>query len=142
MEYKRFNNNILVRLDYGEDISEKVLEVAEKENIALASVTGIGAVNDCTVGVFNTETKVYDETHLTGSNFEIAALNGTLTTMDGKHYQHLHIVCANSKCEAIGGHLINSKISLTCEIVISVIEGAVNRKFSEKVGINLINFNS
>lgn len=141
MEYKRFGNQIVARLDYGEDISEKVLELAEKENINLASVSGIGAVNDCTVGVFNTETKVYDENHLTGSNFEIAALGGTLTTMDGKHYQHLHIVCANSKCEAIGGHLINSKISLTCELVINVIEGKLDRKYSEKVGINLINFN-
>ena len=140
MLYKRYGNNLVARLEVGEDISEQVLAIAEKEKIKVASISAIGAVNDCTVGVFNTETKVYDEKHLTGSNFEIAGLTGSLTTMDGKPYAHLHIVCANHNCEAIGGHLINSRISLTCEIFMQIIDAEIERKYSDEVGINLMNF--
>ena len=57
MEYRRFNNTIIVRIDKGEEILSKIQEVALKENIKLASVNALGATNDFTVGVFKTDEK-------------------------------------------------------------------------------------
>ena len=48
MEYKRFGNTIYLRLDPKEEILEEIGKVAEKENIRLAQVTGLGAINDFT----------------------------------------------------------------------------------------------
>jgi len=59
MEYKRFDNKIIVRIDKGEEILEKIKEVAIKENIKLATVNAIGATNDFTVGVFKTDENIY-----------------------------------------------------------------------------------
>ena len=59
MEYKRFGNTIYLRLDPKEEILEEIGKVAEKENIRLAQVTGLGAINDFTAGVYNTVTKEY-----------------------------------------------------------------------------------
>ena len=59
MEYKRFNDSILARLDPGEEILASVREIALKEEIKLASVSGLGAVNSFTVGVFKTAEKEY-----------------------------------------------------------------------------------
>ena len=33
MEYRKFNNQVIVRMDKGEEIIEKIKEVALKENI-------------------------------------------------------------------------------------------------------------
>ena len=55
MEYRRFGNTIYLRLDPKEEILEEIGKVAEKENIRLAQVTGLGAINDFTAGVYNTE---------------------------------------------------------------------------------------
>ena len=52
MQYKKFNNTIIARIDKGEEILEKVKEIALKENIKLASINALGATNDFTVGVF------------------------------------------------------------------------------------------
>ena len=59
MEYKRFGNTIYLRLDPKEEILEEIGKVAEKENIRLAQVTGLGAINDFTAGVYNTVPKEY-----------------------------------------------------------------------------------
>ena len=57
MEYKKFNNKIVARIDKGEEILKQIKEIALKENIKLASVRALGATNDFTVGVFKTDEK-------------------------------------------------------------------------------------
>ena len=139
MEYKRFGNNIVVRMDRGEDIVEQVKVLAEREQIRLASVQALGAVNDFTVGVFNTETKVYGSNRFQGP-YEIVSLTGTIDTMDGKFYTHLHMSAGNAQGQVFGGHLNRAVISATCEMVVTVVPGTVDRAFSPEVGLNLFKF--
>ena len=139
MEYKRFGNNIVVRMDRGEDIVEQVKVLAEREQIRLASVQALGAVNDFTVGVFNTETKVYGSNRFQGP-YEIVSLTGTIDTMDGKFYTHLHMSDGNAQGQVFGGHLNRAVISATCEMIVTVIDGQVDRQFSEEIGLNLLKF--
>ena len=139
MEYKRFGNNIVVRMDRGEDIVEQVKVLAEREQIRLASVQALGAVNDFTVGVFNTETKVYGSNRFQGP-YEIVSLTGTTDTMDGKFYTHLHMSAGNAQGQVFGGHLNRAVISATCEMIVTVIDGQLDRQFSEEIGLNLLKF--
>lgn len=43
MEYKVFGNTVVARIDRGEEILDKLRELAEKEQIKLASVQALGA---------------------------------------------------------------------------------------------------
>ena len=90
MEYRKFGGAFVVRIDKGEEIVAQVLELAKREHIALASVQALGAVNRFTAGVFDTQKKQF-EGHTFEGCFEIVSLTGTLTTMDGKPYCHLHM---------------------------------------------------
>ena len=45
MEYRKFGNTLVVRIDKGEEILESVKVLAEKENIKLASIQALGAIN-------------------------------------------------------------------------------------------------
>ena len=51
MEYRKFDNVIVARIDKDEEILEQLMVIAIKENIKLASVQALGAINDFTVGV-------------------------------------------------------------------------------------------
>ena len=139
MDYRKFGNHILVRLDPGEEILAQLKVLARREDIRLAAVQGLGAVNDFTVGVFNTETKVYGSNRFQGP-YEIVSLTGTIDTMDGKFYTHLHMSAGNAQGQVFGGHLNRAVISATCEMVVTVIPGTVDRAFSPEVGLNLFKF--
>ena len=139
MEYRKFGNTIFARIDRDEEILEKLKEISVKENIKLAHVSALGATNDFTVGVFNVDEKKYYANSFSG-NFEIVSLTGTVTTMDGEFYAHLHMSAGNDKGEVFGGHLNRARISATCEMVITVTDGKVERKFNEDVGLNLFDF--
>ena len=139
MEYKRFGSTIIARMDPGEEIQEQLRAIALAEHIQLASVSALGAINDFTVGVFNTETKVYASNRFQGP-YEIVSLTGTITTMDGEYYAHLHMSAGDGSGKVFGGHLNAATVSATCEMVITVIDGQVNRRFSQEVGLNLFQF--
>lgn len=130
---------VIARIDKGEEILEQVKEIAGREDIQLASVHALGAVGDFTVGVFQTEEKHYYSNHFAGS-YEIVSLHGTINTMDGAFYAHLHMSAGDEKGQVVGGHLNQAIVSATCEMVIQIIDGQVDRKFSEEIGLNLFEF--
>ena len=139
MEYRRFGNTIVARIDRGEEILAAVREIAGAEHIQLASVSALGATNDFTVGVYNVDEKQYHANDFKG-NFEIVSLTGTINTMDGEFYTHLHMSAGDEKGQVFGGHLNRAVVSTVCEMVITVIDGVVDRRFSEEIGLNLFRF--
>lgn len=139
MDYRRFQDTLIVRIDKNEEIIEQIRRIAELEQIKLASVQALGAVDDFTVGVFDTVKKEYRANRFRGP-FEIVSLTGTVSTMDGEFYCHLHMSAADGAGEAFGGHLNRANVSATCEMIITVIPGEVDRKFSEEIGLNLFAF--
>ena len=140
MDSRRFGDKIVVRIDKGEELCAMLLELAEKEDIRMAGVTGIGASGDVTLGVFNPRIKEYKSVRYEG-DYEIASVTGNLSRRDGKPYLHLHAVIGSpAKGECHAGHLNAAVISATCELVIDVIDGEVGRKFSDDIGLNLYEF--
>ena len=59
MEYRRFENTIVLRMDRGEEVLETLKEVALKENIKLASVSAFGACDHFVAGVYNVAVQKY-----------------------------------------------------------------------------------
>lgn len=139
MEYRRFGNTIVARIDRGEEILAAIREITRTEHIQLASVSALGATNDFTVGVYSVDEKQYHANDFKG-NFEIVSLTGTINTMDGEFYTHLHMSAGDEKGQVFGGHLNRAVVSAVCEMVITVIDGVVDRRFSEEIGLNLFRF--
>lgn len=139
MEYRKFKDTLLVRIDRGEEILAKVREIAEQEQIRLASVEAIGAADDFTVGVYDLSEKRYIPNHYQGA-YEIVSLMGTIGTKDGAPYLHLHMSASDKTGCVVGGHLTEARVGLTCEMVIREIEGTLDRVCDDALGINLWKF--
>ncbi len=139
MDYRRFDNKIVARIDKGEEILEKVREIALKENIKLANINALGAVGNFIVGVFKTSEKKYYSNEFTG-DFEIVSLTGSINTMNGEFYSHLHMSAGDSQGKVFGGHLNKAVVSATCEMFIDVIDGNVDRYADKEIGLNLFKF--
>ena len=131
MEYRRFGEKVLVRIDRGEELFQQLEEVAQREGIQLASVQGLGAVE-----VFRVDRKEFVANRFQGA-YEIVSLAGTIDRMDGKFYCHLHMSAGDAQGRVVGGHLKRAVVSATCELVLSLVDGAVDRFFDPEVGLNL-----
>lgn len=139
MEYKVFGNTIIARIDKGEEILEQVEQISLKENIKLATVQALGAISEFTAGVFLTGQKQYHSNEFKGT-FEIVSLTGTINTKDDAFYCHLHISAGDGNGQVFGGHLNRAVVSATCEMVITCIDGRVDRAYDEETGLNLYRF--
>ena len=140
MDYARFDNTIVARIDCGEEILEELKKIALAENIRLAHISALGAVGDFTVGVFYTAEKEYHSNRFTG-DWEIVSLTGSISQMKGEYYAHLHMSAGGTDGAVVGGHLNRAVVSATCEMFITVLDGTVERRFDKEVGLNLFEFN-
>ena len=88
MEFQKFADTYVVRLDKGEEIIASLQKLCETEQIALASVTGIGAADHAVVGLYDVGQRQYHKTELNGP-MEITSLMGNVTQKEGAVYLHL-----------------------------------------------------
>lgn len=139
MEYRMFKDTAVLRLDPGDEVLDRVAEVCRRENIRLGTVTGLGAVDEATVGLYEVATRTYHATELSGE-YEIAALTGNVTRMGDEAYLHLHAVLAGAGGVCCGGHLTRAQISATGEVFIHVLQGEIGRARSEDTGLNILKF--
>lgn len=139
MEYTKTGNDIILRLDKGEEVMTCIYNLAEKLDIKAASLTGLGATDDFSLGVYDGVSKTYKEKSYK-TQHEISSLVGNITTKDNKPYLHVHATMA-SLDKVVGGHLTKAVISVTAEIFLHLVEAKVDRKLDEKININLLNFN-
>lgn len=139
MEYKKYGNTVIVRIDVGDEIMSSLKKIAIDENIKLAQINGLGAASKFTIAIRNPKTKQYEETTYEG-RYEISNIHGNITTLNNENYLHVHITCGNDKGETHCGHLINCIIGGTAEIFITVYDGIVDRKIDEITGLNVFKF--
>ena len=140
MEYRRFGDTYVIRMDRGEEIVESLTGFCEKEGLLLGTVEAIGAADHAVVGLYDVETRKYGKA-VFDEPMEIIHLGGNITEKDGKPYIHLHIALCNAQMQMIGGHLNECRISVTCEMAVRAVQGRVERALDEAVtGLNLYRF--
>ena len=137
MQYKKFGDTYLVRIDLNEEIMQSLKQLCEKEDIRLAQVNAIGASNHAVVGVYDLREQAYHREELNGF-MEITGLTGNVTRMNGEVYLHLHGTMVDQNNVIHGGHVIKLTVGATCEMFVQVLPGEVSRTREESLGINLI----
>ena len=140
MEFQKFADTYVVRLDKGEEIIASLQALCEKEKIALGSIEGIGAADHAVIGLYDVGQRQYHKTELNGP-MEITSLLGNITQKDGAVYLHLHINLCNKEMRILGGHLNECRIGATGEIIVRTLPEKVERLLDGKVtGLNLFKF--
>ena len=139
MEYRKFGNDYVLRIDRGEEVMERLTAFCREAGVKLASVTGLGAANQVTVGLYDVGEKQYHKEELTGP-MEITSLTGSITEQEGNPYLHLHITVCGRDLSVRGGHLNECRISATCELNIHCVDGQVGRRYDPVTGLNLFDF--
>lgn len=125
------------RIFEGEDLPEAIKKKVEESGIKAGVFILIGSLREATLGYYKEGR--YNSIEFDGP-LEIASCMGNISVDEkGGIIIHPHIVVANEKGEAFGGHLMKgSFVGATAELVI--IEGSgvkLQRAFDEKTKLNL-----
>ena len=144
MEYRQYSEKLYVRLDKGDEIISSLAEVCRREEIAAASVQGIGGCGSAAVGVFDPDSRSYRRQEV-NSLLELISLDGNVTRYEGEPYLHLHASFAyhgaDGKPKVLAGHLLEATVSLTGEIILTPADGHITRRFDGELGIRVWDFN-
>jgi len=130
---------IFSRIKKDEDLAEAIKERVEKSGVKAGIFIVIGTLKRATLGYY--KEGAYEYIHL-DKPLEIAACMGNIAVdEDGETIIHAHIVVADEKGDAFGGHLMKgSPVSATAELVI--IEASdvnLKRTFDKTTNLKILN---
>ena len=138
MKYIREKNKIHLVLEVGDEIIQSLVQLAKKENIPSATLTGIGAVGDATLGYFDVGKKDYLKQTFGGS-WEMVSCIGSIGWDGGTPIAHVHVSISGPDFQLRAGHLFSGKITVTGEIFLNLNETKLERRPDARFGLKLFN---
>ena len=134
----------VIRFADGEEICEALARYCRDNGVTTASVAGIGAVREATLGYYAPDTRQYVRRDFAGA-LEVVSLAGNVSVLDGAPFAHLHAVLAGRiegepqrDFAAYGGHLFRGIIDPTLEVFLMAFPHTVERRPEAETGLNLL----
>ena len=144
VDYSKFGDAFYVRMDKGDEIIGKILELCRKEQILSATFSGIGGCSEAQIQTFLPETGEF-ETRTVSGMLELVSLTGNVFS-DEQNVLYLHAHGAFSYKEGekhcvSAGHIKSITVSYTAEIELRpVIGGVIRRQFDPETGTGFWSF--
>ena len=125
-------------LNKGDKLHESITNCANDANLKAASISGLGQVQDPVLAYFSSDPQEKPTLTQLEGFYELASLNGNITSNNGQHYTHIHGTLADQKFQGIAGHFESATVGLTVEITIVPFAGNVEREVDGKTGFGPI----
>jgi predicted DNA-binding protein with PD1-like motif len=135
-EYIKVPSGYLMVLREGDNVLERIKNLALQEQIPSANFSAMGFVN-ITFGFFNFKTKTYKP----GSfrNVELASMNGSIAWQSDSVSIHAHGVATDENFAAHGGHILEAIVSTgSVEILVTVHDILLQRHKEDPPGANVL----
>lgn len=138
MKFSKSGDTYIINLEKGEDVFNKLIELAESEGVQNASLSGIGAVEGLTCGYYALSEKEYHFTDYPNL-VEVVSLTGNIMLKEEKPFLHVHGVFTGTDNQAFGGHVKSMQVGVTLEVILKVYQTKIERKLNEDIGLFLMN---
>ena len=133
MDARKTGDRIVVRMDRGEEVLEKLGDLRETFDITNGFFQAIGAVDRVTLAHYDVDAQEYSET-VFEAPFEVTNFAGNI----GPDKIHAHITVADDSYEAKAGHCSGARVSGTFEMIVLLSdEPALTHAYDEETGLDL-----
>jgi predicted DNA-binding protein with PD1-like motif len=130
LDYRRDGSNYLLDLKQGQPVIASLAAFMEKEKLAGASISGIGAVRKVEIAYYDIIAKKYKYKKFDPS-MEVLSLTGNIGYFENKPVVHAHVALADSGYAVHGGHLKEAEVSLILEIFITPTSKPITREWNK-----------
>jgi predicted DNA-binding protein with PD1-like motif len=124
-------------LQRGDEAMSCLQEFANKERIAAAYLTAIGAFQEAQIAYFDWELKQYVPIPIR-EQVEVASLVGDIVIADGQPSVHVHAVLGRRDGTALAGHLQQGQVRPTLEIIVTESPAYLRKVKDAESGLALI----
>lgn len=133
---KTSKNGVLIRLEMGEELISRLIEIFSQEKGMTGSFSVIGATTEIELGFYSLTKKEYHWQTFTGE-YEITGGIGNVSYFEDTPVVHLHTTIADDAFNAFGGHVRKLVVGATCEISLVFHEHLLEREAVPEIGLNL-----
>lgn len=138
MKFKQLEESKYVLVfQAGDEVVSELVRWAAETGTKTATLTGIGALSEAEVGIFDPESKEYERLRVSES-VELLSLTGNLTISEGQPRVHAHVVLSGRDGRAFGGHLFSARVRPTLEVFVTELPGELTRATDPESGLPLI----
>lgn len=132
MLIQKDGNEILVKLEKGEDVLATLTDIIEKNGVKSGEIVwGLGRIRDFQIGYFNG--KDYDKT-VVDETVETVSFCGSITVNEPRF--HIHTSGAKSDYSVVGGHLFGGVADPLLEVKIRRFDNiTAERYMNPKTGL-------
>lgn len=127
MNYKKFENEIVISLETDDSIHDSIKEICRLENVSMGTINGFGGVRYLKVGIWNNNQNDYDYLVEDQCSMELLNVTGNISMLDGKPHTHIHVTAADTNFRVFGGHLVDGIVQNLMELYIYPGEGKIDR---------------
>tara|TARA_B100000029_G_scaffold312390_1_gene304874 strand:- start:1885 stop:2313 length:429 start_codon:yes stop_codon:yes gene_type:complete len=120
MEFVREGDDVLMRLDPGEELHAAIQSLSEHGIECAAVTSGIGRVRDIRMGYLGSDGVYHTLDH--DGPMELLSTQGNLVPGPDGPFTHLHVVMSDNGHVVHGGHLYHATIHVVGEIHLRVLD--------------------
>jgi uncharacterized protein len=131
------DRRFVLRFDKDEEVLEGLQKFMKEQVVSACAFFGVGACSGVELGYFNEHLKDYRKKPFL-QNMEIVSFSGNGGLVDGEIFLHAHGCFGNTDFSLIGGHVFKLTVSVTCEIYLIKLDGALERKQNPDFNLNLL----
>lgn len=129
---------LILRLDRGEEVIERLTTFCVDHGIAGATLSGIGAVKDAELGYYDLGSFSY-RSQTIAEVCELVSLLGNVARLDdGSTFVHAHATLGDRDLRLRGGHLVRATVAVTVEVALDPLPQALARAFDPEVKLKLL----
>ncbi len=134
MQYRKIENGFLLRLEKGEEVISSLTRFVGDQKIPAGFITGMGAITNATIGIYDTESKEYLKKTF-AQDLEVGNLTANISYLeDGEPFVHAHVILSDRSLNAFTGHLFEATVSVTLETHIQIFKKKLERKEDPSMG--------
>lgn len=137
MEFERFGDHYVLRLEPGEEVKSTLLDFLDHEDVRGGDFVGFGGfckVRLCYFDVANKQFKPHD----IDEQVEVVSLLGNVARENGKPIIHMHAAVSDAQSHTSSGHLANGIVRPTLEVFLTKFEGEIRRVRDPDTGLDVL----
>ena len=119
------SRSFLVNFSAGDELMSGMTEFAEKNNLKISEVRGLGGISSAIVSAYDPEKGAFKRFNIDQKG-ELVSLQGEITMQNGKPAFHAHVVFVLVDGTVHGGHLVEAHINPIANLFVNEYDSPKN----------------